>query len=162
MRFRPKNPNPALPNRHTIYLAQSGFGKSQMLAQNPAIPRSGARVLMWDGAGDHPGLHFESKVKFLQALKKGCGSGNGFRLAFAGSSVAEFEWWCEVCWSVLNGDQLTYLIAEELSQVSPGAAKASPNAAVFSTVPARSRRRWPRPTMISVRICLLVARKPRR
>ena len=131
MRFKPQNPNTAHKNRNTLYIAKSGGGKSQALAQNPAIPQTGGRVIMWDAAGDHPGLHFESRQKFIKALTKGIRSGRGFRVAYAGSSVEEFEWWCEVCWSVLDGDYLTHLFAEELSQVSPSVAKASPNAAVL-------------------------------
>ena len=131
MRFQPRNANTAHRNEHTLYLAASGGGKSQALAQNKAIPSKGARVILWDASGDHPGLHFEGRAKFIKALQKGISGGRGFRVAYAGSTVEDFEWWCEVCWSVLDGDHRTYLIAEELSQVCPSPAKATPCAAVL-------------------------------
>jgi len=91
-----------------------------------------ARVILWDQSGDHKGAHFETKAGFIQGLKRGIESGGGFRVAFCGAAnVSNFEWWCEVAWSVLDGNRRTYLVAEELSQVCVTAAKASPNAAVL-------------------------------
>lgn len=130
MRFRPANPNPALPPGHTLYLATTGGGKSQAVRQNPVIPKAGARVILWDHAGDHPGLHYHERRNFLRALATGLRSGGGFRVAYAGDqSVDAFEWFCEVVWSVLDGDRMTYVIAEELSAVCPHAGKAADNAA---------------------------------
>lgn len=132
MRFQPKNPNTSHSNRNTLYLAASGGGKSQALSQNPAIPKAGARVILWDQSGDHAGLHCDTKAKFIKALRAGLAGGKGFRVAFSGPATIEnFEWWCEVCWSVLDGNHLTYLIAEELSAVCPTAGKATPNAAIL-------------------------------
>lgn len=136
MRFQPVNPDTSKPNRHTLYLATSGGGKSQALAQNPAVPRYGARVIGWDQAGDHAGLHFTSKKSFLSALRAGLNEhanrGRGFRVFYAGpADPDEFEWWCEVVWSVLDGRHDTFLLVEELSAVCRGAGKAPPNAAVL-------------------------------
>lgn len=136
MRFQPINPNTGHPNRHTLYLAASGGGKSQALGQNPDIPTSGARVILWDASGDHAGLHYTGKREFLAALKTGIREnalrGRGFRIAYAGpADPDEFEWFMEVCWSVLDGDRQTFVIAEELSAVCPHAGKATPNAAIF-------------------------------
>ena len=131
MRIQPRNPNTSHPNRNTLYLAASGGGKSQMLAQNPDLPGQGARVILWDQSGDHAGLHCETKAGFIRALKAGLKAG-AFRVAFAGPATIEnYEWWCEVCWSVLDGNHLTYMIAEELSAVCPSAGKATPNAAIL-------------------------------
>jgi len=134
MRFQPVNPNPSLPARHTLYLATTGGGKSQMVLQNPAIPwnKKGARIVMWDQAGDYPGTHCESRAGFLKHLRAGIASGKGFRVAFSGTATVEnFEWWCEVVWSILDGNHDTHIIAEELSAVCLTAGKASPNAAVL-------------------------------
>lgn len=136
MRFQPVNPDTSKPNRHTLYLATSGGGKSQALAQNPMIPGSRARVLLWDQAGDHAGLHFNSKAGFLRGLREGlhenANRGRGFRVAYAGpADVDTFEWFMEVAWSVLDGNHDTYVIVEELSAVCPSAGKATPNAAIF-------------------------------
>lgn len=132
MAWEPKNRNLKLPNRHTLYLATSGGGKSQALGQNPEIPKAGARVILWDHAGDHPGLHYRSRVRFLTALDAANRSGGGFRIAYAGERSPEaFEWFMNVCWRMLDGNKLTYVLAEELSAVCTSTAKASPNAARF-------------------------------
>ncbi len=131
MRVQPINPNTKWANEHTLYLAASGGGKSQVLNQNRAIPEN-ARVILWDPTDDHKGHHFSNKKKFVSALMKGIQSGKGFRIAFNGvATVENYEWWCEVVWSCLNGNHRTYTIVEELSQVCVSAGKATPNAAVL-------------------------------
>jgi hypothetical protein len=136
MRYQPINPNTGHPNRHTLYLAASGGGKSQALSQNPALPKQGARVILWDGSGDHAGLHFTEKRAFLRALSVGVREnwlrGRGFRIAYAGpADPDEFEWFMEVCWGILDGNFQTYIVAEELSAVCSSTGKATPNAAIF-------------------------------
>lgn len=143
MRFKPVNPNPAWPSAHALFLACTGGGKSQAVAQGAGtvfgggapkvqpIPK-GERVIIWDQAGDHAGLHYESRAGFLRALAAGIRGRRGFRVAYAGpQTVAEWEWFCEVVWSVLDGDYLTYLLSEELSAVCPSAGKATDNAAML-------------------------------
>ena len=136
MRFRPAgHPDNRWPNDHTLYLAATGSGKSQALLQNPSIPRTGARVILWDHKPDHPGLHIRGRVQFVKALRAGIvrhqKTGAGFRIAFAGErSVETFEWWCEVVWSVLDARHRTFAIAEELAAVSTPA-KATPNAGIL-------------------------------
>jgi hypothetical protein len=143
MRFEPVNPNPTWPTAHMLCLAATGGGKSQVVAQcggtvfeggKPKvapIPK-GARVILWDQAGDHAGLHYSDKRAFLRALHLGIKRGKGFRIAYSGvRDVQTWEWFCEVVWSVLDGDVLTYVIAEELSAVCPSTAQATPNASVL-------------------------------
>lgn len=121
------NPNTALPNKNTLYLAMSGFGKSQALLQNPEIPKSGARVILWDIDHDHKAQHFDSRVDFIRALKKGLASGKGFRVAFSGAdTVKNFEWFCSVVWEVLDGNKVTFVVIEELADVCETVGKASP------------------------------------
>lgn len=121
------NPNPALPNKNTCYLAASGFGKSQALRQNPAIPKGSARVLLWDIDHDHPAKHFDSRADFLEALLLFEKAGRGYRLAFSGDpSIVNFEWWCGVVWRVLDGRKKTHVLIEELADVSQTIGRASP------------------------------------
>lgn len=133
MRLKPVNPNTSHPNRHTLFLGGTGTGKSQALRQCPEIPAKGARVILWDNNGDHAGLHTENKKQFIRLLKTGisqhASTGKGFRVAYAGYDHDDFEWFCNVVWAVLDGDHLTYVIGEELSQVCKHPGKASPNAA---------------------------------
>lgn len=132
MKVKPVHPNTKWPNNHTLYLSASGGGKSQMLNQNPEIPKKGARVILWDPSGDHPGLHFSSLSKFVQALGKAIKRGGGFRIAFGGNRTVEnYERFCEIVWAVLDGRKKTYLICEELSAVCETTNKASANAAVL-------------------------------
>lgn len=137
MRFRPAgNPDNAWPNKHTLYIAASGGGKSQCLLQNPAIPKRGVPVIMWDHKPDHPGLHIRDRRQFVQYLRRGIErhqkTGAGFRIAFAGDrTIANFEWWCEVVWAVLDSRRRTYVIVEELAAVSPSPAKATPAAGIL-------------------------------
>lgn len=109
-----------------------GGGKSQALQQNPDIPKKGARVILWDHAGDHAGLHVTSRKQFVQALRFALKRGGGFRIAWAGASdVDTFEWFCGVVWRVLDGRYDTFLIVEELAAVCPSAGRATPNAGLL-------------------------------
>lgn len=124
------NQNTKWPNRNTLYLGRSGSGKSQALKQNPEIPRSGARLLLWDTSHDHKAFHIDSKKTYVREVKEALASGKGFRLAYSGGvSPDDHEWWCEVVWAALDGNHKTYVINEELSAVCLSVAKAAPVAA---------------------------------
>lgn len=124
------NPRPVLPNKNTLYLARSGGGKSQALKQNREIPRRGARVILWDKSHDHEAHHYDNKSAFVRAVKAGLASGKGFRIAYSGGvGVDDFEWWCRVVWAALDGNHITFVEVEELSEVCVSIAKASPEAA---------------------------------
>jgi len=126
------NPNTSHKNNNCLYLAKSGAGKSQALGQNDTIPKSGARVLLWDISHDHKATHISDKGAYVRNVEKAINSGKGFRLAFdGGTSVDDFEWWCRVVWAALDGDHLTYALVEELSAVCASVAKATPAAAVL-------------------------------
>lgn len=124
------NPRPALPNKNTLYLARSGGGKSQALKQNPEIPRSGVRVILWDKSHDHKAHHYDNKRAFVRALIAGLESGRGFRIAYSGGfDIDDYEWFCGVVWHCLDGARLTWVVVEELSEVCASVSKASPAAA---------------------------------
>ena len=118
------NPNTSHSNRNTCFIAMSGFGKSQALKN--VLPRRGVRVVLWDPDNDHKANHYSDKRAFVAALIAACKSGRGFRIGWDGAvDVATFEWWCQVVWSILDGDKLTYIVVEELADVSESAGKAS-------------------------------------
>jgi len=121
------NPNTTLSNKNTLYLACSGGGKSQALKQNREIPANGARVVMWDIDHDHRGQHFDTLEQFRRALITALKSGRGFRVAYSGEDTVEaFEAWCRMVWAILDGNKITYVIIEELADVSPSVSKATP------------------------------------
>lgn len=123
-------PDVSLRNRHVLVLARSGGGKSQVLRQGLDMPGPGARVLLWDTAGEHRAQQYETKAGYLGAVRRAIAQPRGFRLAFTGGTGPEcFEWWCRVVWTALRGDRITWAIAEELSAVCTSAAKAGPEAA---------------------------------
>ena len=133
------NENPSLPNRHTGYLAKSGYGKSQALKQNKAIPRSGARVILWDPNKDHEtNNRFFDRAKFARFLVNAMRSRKGFRIAWSGvQDVATFEWFSALVWKCLNGNKLLYILIEELAAVQPSSGTAPPN---FSILCNQSRK----------------------
>jgi len=119
------NPNTSRDNQNSCFIAMSGFGKSQALKN--VLPPRGVRAVFWDPDNDHPGQHYDDKKAFVTALIAACKSGQGFRIAWDGAvDVETFEWWCSVVWNILDGDKLTYIIIEELADVSETAGKASP------------------------------------
>ena len=124
-----KNENTGWSNENTCYVAMSGYGKSQALRQNPDIPSRGARVFLWDTDNDHATRsthYFSNWHQYTEAVLAGMKSGEGFRLAWNGLvDVKIFEAWCQLVWECLNGDRRTYIIIEELADISPGAGKAT-------------------------------------
>ena len=133
------NKNTGWSNGHTLYCAASGGGKSQALRANKEIPKKGARVLIWDPDEDHDCIRAETRAHFLKLVLSGLKKGGGFRVGLTVDSenVKDFEWFCEVVWRTLNGDRQTYIIIEELADVSPSPAKATP---IFGKVLRRSRK----------------------
>lgn len=116
-----QNKNTQLPNRHTLYVADSGGGKSQALMQNPEVPSQGVRTFLYDPNEDHPWcLRVEKISEFARLAKKSVEmslkTGKGFRLAYCGNqSVVTHEAWCKVVCSLLDGRYSTYLLDEELA-----------------------------------------------
>jgi len=121
------NPDTRHSNENTLYLACSGGGKSQAVRQNRAIPYRGARVLLWDIDEDHRAHRFDNLDHYRRAVIAGIRSGQGFRLAYTGPDTVEaFELWCRIAWAALDGRTKTFCIIEELADVSPSVAKATP------------------------------------
>lgn len=124
------NPDTSHPNKNALYIARSGGGKSQALGQS--LPPSKARVLLWDVSHDHRSTHIDDRASYARAVIAGLRSNKGFRLAYSGgTSIEDFEWWCQVVWAALDGNYLTDVVVEELSAVCAGSGKASPHAAIL-------------------------------
>lgn len=128
------NPRPRLPNLNTLYLGSSGSGKSTALKKNPAIPSRGVPVLLFDPNEDHQATRRYSNIQhFVEAVAKADANyratGQGYRLAYSGvNDLAAYLVWCKVAAKILNGKWLTYMIVEEMADVSPHAGTAPPPA----------------------------------
>lgn len=129
-----RNPRTQLPNRNTLYLGSSGSGKSTALKFNPAIPAKGAPVLLFDPNEDHKAIRRYSNIRDWVRAVIHCDevfrtTGRGYRLAYSGvNDLAAYLVWCKVAAQILNGRWLTYMIVEEMADVSPHAGTAPPPA----------------------------------
>lgn len=122
------NENTDLPNRHALYLAMTGYGKSQTLIRKGGIPSNGTRVILWDNNKDHPAHRADRLSDFFRLLARAERSGRGYRIAYTGEpSPAVFEQWSRAVWSILDGRRPTYLMIEEYSDCCPGPQPLNPN-----------------------------------
>jgi hypothetical protein len=135
MRFKPRNPNTEHEPLHQLLLAATGGGKSQLLKSGLVVPLSkDTRVVGYDDVGSLPGLYYTSRRGFLTALRKAVSRGGGYRVFYGGDqSTADYCWWCEVVWSILDGDHITYAVSEELSGPSPSSGEAPEPMALLLT-----------------------------
>lgn len=121
------NPNTEHGNHHCIVSACSGGGKSQLIGQK-LLPKGAVhRVLLWDPDEDYKATRYSNRGQFARAVSQAVASGKGFKLAYSGAPTVEaFKWWCKVVWAALDGSKITYVVIEELADVSPSAGKALP------------------------------------
>ncbi|WP_341937196.1 hypothetical protein [Marinimicrobium sp. C2-29] len=121
------NENTNLKNNHTLYLANSGFGKSQTLQRRGGIPNSSCRVALWDNNKDHKAHRFESLAEYVKALARAHRSGKGFRIAYVGDpSPAAFEVWAHALWEIADGNRTTYGVVEEYADCCEGPGAINP------------------------------------
>jgi hypothetical protein len=131
------NPNTRHENRHAIYIGCSGSGKTQALKQNSYLKKA-KRVLLWDIDSDHNAVRFETRATFARAVASALKSGKGYKVAYSGAdAVANFEWFCRLTWAALDGNRETVVVVEELADVSPSVAKATPE---FGRILRKSRK----------------------
>jgi len=134
-----KNERPELENKHCIFLAISGAGKSQAIKQNKNIPVKGVRHVFFDPDKDHKvNFRTDNLNLFKNALIKGIKSKKGFRIAYSGKEDYEhFNLFCELVWAALDGDYLLYITMEELSSSVDSSGKAKGR---FADLLKRSRK----------------------
>ena len=122
------NPNTRLDNRHTLYLGESGSGKSQALKQNPAASGRGHGWVAWDAGADHKATRVDNLVDFHRLLVAGIKSKRGYRVAVTPSIEnrnAEYhEEFCRIVWAALSGRRRLICIDEELASVASRPGKA--------------------------------------
>lgn len=118
------NPVESNENRHSLFIGQSGSGKTYTMANHPWVTRRGARVIVWDPYESHRATYFSSQRGFARALAGALKSGKGFRIGLSVQPTqAAFEFWARCYWASLDGTKTTIGLVEELADVAqPGKA----------------------------------------
>lgn len=118
-----KNPNQELPNKHVIYIATSGAGKSQALGANPDYQQA-KRVLLWDTHQDFKATRFSTIAELARAVKAAESKNINFRYAYSGPRKdSAFNHFCRIVWAIADGNKLLRVVIDELADVTGGPGK---------------------------------------
>jgi len=117
-----KRPSDDIPNRHTLAMGQTGSGKTHFIKNHPWLKGAGKRVIFWDVYESHKGVHYSKTVPELaRHLARAIRGGKGFKLGI-GSAVdptkENYQNFCRVVWEALDGNRETFIIIEELADVT--------------------------------------------
>jgi len=110
------NQNPSLPNRHRLYCATSGGGKTQAMSAN--LPRKG-RVLLWDTHKTFRAEQHDTISGFKRAVAAAIQRNKIFFISYTGRGTPEaFEDFCSTAWDIMDGNKETHISIDELSEVT--------------------------------------------
>ncbi len=119
-----KNPNESLPNRHALFCAISGAGKTQAMAQNEHLQKKSNRAIFWDTHASFRADGYSDMVALVAAVKAAEKKGGGYRIAYTGKkSQKAFAQLCRITWSVLDGKKPHVLVVDELASVAEAIGK---------------------------------------
>lgn len=122
--FMAKNPNESLPNRHAIFVAVSGAGKTQAMAQHESLKKKSSRVILWDTHRSFKADHYNTIPELLKALKKAVAKKGGYRIAYGGAKSARaFDDLCRIVSSISDGRIETPFVVDELASVASAIGK---------------------------------------
>ena len=111
------NQNPSLPNKHTLYCATSGGGKTQAMASN--LPRVKTKILFWDTHKTFRADSADTVADFKRKVAAGIRGKKTFRISFTGRGTPEnFDQFCKVAWMIADGNQVLHVVIDELSEVT--------------------------------------------
>jgi len=116
-----KNPNPNKANRHSLFLAASGYGKSTALRKNPLINKP--RLIAWDPGYDHDLPRVKTMRAFVESLKRP----GRIAVSLDRATPSAFNVFCKAIWAVLDGDHDTVIVVEEAAAVQMSVGKAQPD-----------------------------------
>lgn len=119
-----RNPDEGLGNLHTIYVASSGGGKTQAMAENlRRVPGSKKRVLVWDTHSSFKGLSCKTLSEFGKQLLKHDDSGD-FCICYQGKGgAATFSLFAKMVWEFARGDMITYVVIDEVADCTESIGK---------------------------------------
>lgn len=123
------HPNESLQNRHTLYLGETGSGKTQALKQNPEAANKGGGWVAWDTARTYKKVvRVDNLSDFRRRLIAGIKSGRGYRLALTpadlNQTAAYHEEFSRIVWAALSGRRRLVLVDEEIAGFASGPGKA--------------------------------------
>jgi hypothetical protein len=118
----PKNENNNLPNLHTIYVSASGGGKNQAMNMDLAGKYGSDRFVIWDPHNLYKCQSFDDLGDFAAAHI--AGSHKSLRYNGVDTPVC-FEMFCRIVWELLDGEEITYVLIDELADSSDTIAKAT-------------------------------------
>ncbi len=113
-------PNPSKPNRHALYLAASGFGKTTLLKQNPNMSKP--RAAIWDPGYDHDAPRVRNMRDFVAAWIRN--PRQRLAVTLDRPTPKAFELFCKAIWHTLSGEWDTLIVVEEIAGVQLTSGKA--------------------------------------
>ena len=122
-----KNANPKKTNRHELYLAATGYGKTTAMKRSPMLKKT--RLIVWDPGRDHKTRSRATTLQqFLLLLTQQAASSNGISLALSldRPTARHFEFFCKAVWSILDGKKDTVIVVEEAAAIQVSNGRAGP------------------------------------
>ncbi len=126
-----QNQNNHLPNNHALICGQSGGGKTTFVLQHKELKRA-KRVIYWDPYSEFACKNRVKTARELRGYLSGALRGKtGFKVAMSvGKNVKPEEMtllitnFFDEVWRIADGNHLTYVVVEELSDAFDTVAKA--------------------------------------
>ena len=113
------NPNESHKNRHSLFMGMSGSGKTYYLGRHPWLKGSGKRLIVWDPYESHK-VHYRKSLKDCgRQLAAAVRSKKGFKIGLSVNPTKNnYEAFCQMVWAALDGKKETFIIVEELADVT--------------------------------------------
>lgn len=120
------NPSHSLENRHALYLAATGQGKTTAMKQDPMLSPRPNRMISWDPGADHQVRKRVSDLDaFYHELLTQANAGQiDLGLTPDVSRADDFALVSQMIWQILDGNETTVFIVEEAAAVQPKTGKA--------------------------------------
>lgn len=118
-----KNPDESLANQHNTFVASSGGGKTQAMADSLRNIKGKKRVIVWDTHSSFKGLSCKSLAEFGRQLIKHDDS-NDFCICYQGKGgQANFSLFTKMVWEFARGDKITYTVVDEVADCTESIGK---------------------------------------
>ena len=117
------NPNEALSNLHCVFVASSGGGKTQAMADKLRSVKGKKRVIFWDTHSSFIGFECKTLAELGRALLENKDK-KDFRICYQGKGgEANFKLFMQMLWEIRDGDLLTYIVVDEVADCTESIGK---------------------------------------